>query len=68
MGLNIIQQLIHDPLKGYIPHRRNANQLHNAGDIRKPYASNPSVTTVPSMDMRRTMVIRKYINPGTNAF
>ena len=68
MGFNIIQQLIHDPLKRNVPHWRNANQLHNAGDIRKPYASNPSVTTVPGMDMRRTMVIRKHINPDTNTF
>jgi hypothetical protein len=68
VGLNIIQQLIYNPLKGNVLQWGDAGQLYHAGDIRKPYASHPSVATVASVNMWRAMIIRKHIDPSTNAF
>jgi hypothetical protein len=68
VSLNIIQQLIYNPLKGNVFQWGNANQLHHTGDIRKSYASHPSVATVASMNMWRAVIIRKDINPSTNTF
>jgi hypothetical protein len=68
VSLNIIQQLIYNPLKGNVLQWGNADQLHHTGDIRKPYASHPSVATVASVNMWRAVIIRKDINPSTNTF
>ena len=47
--------------------RGDADEFHHAVEERKSHPRDPTFAAVPSVDVRRAMVVREDVDPGSSA-